>query len=91
MRRTRTGQMVLAAALFYLSGCLGTAHLKPPKPDPEFRLPPQDDPRFSEYPKFPEKTLNNFPKKPQAPDEFGSPGATSGRPRFGAGGPGGGY
>lgn len=92
MRRTRTGLLIGAMALVLLAGCANDAHLKPPKPDPEYILPPPDDPRFNTYPRFPEKTLNDFPKKASGPDMPGTPSISPpGRSRLGAGagGPGG--
>jgi hypothetical protein len=78
MGRTGTGLGALAAALLLLfSGCKHDNNLKPPKEDPVYRLPP-DDPRYSQYPKYPDKTLNDFPKRDQMPGEDGpSPGGGS--------------
>ena len=45
-----------------LAGCKHDNNLKPPKEDPVYRLPP-NDPRYSGPPKFPDNTLNQFPKR----------------------------
>ena len=91
MRRTRTGLFVLGAALLALGGCASDSHLQAKRPEHEYVLPPTDDPRFSTYPKFPEKTLNNWPKK-EPDSDFGKP--MNGLPRtptpagrFSGGGP----
>jgi hypothetical protein len=86
MGRTGTGLVVLGAALLVLYGCKHDDNLKPPKQDPQYNLPP-NDPRFSTYPKFPDNTLNKWPKR--EPPGADDPAAPKGPPRFGGGGPGG--
>jgi hypothetical protein len=88
MGRTATRLGVLSAALLILFlGCKHDDNLKPPKQDPQYNLPP-DDSRYSSYPKFPDSTLNQFPKRdPSAADD---PSAKS-PSRFGMGGPGSGH
>ena len=76
----------LGVALICLAGCWTTeTNLKPPPPPPEYVLPPTDDARFSTPPAFPEKTLNQGPRKPEAPGFPGGPGGMRGP--GGAGGP----
>jgi hypothetical protein len=90
MRRTRDGFFVLAAALLTLGGCSNDAHLKPPRPEQTYNLPPIDDPRFSRPPQYPESVLNKFPKKDTTPDDPNAPPKMS-PSRFsgsGVGGPG---
>jgi hypothetical protein len=66
MGRTRTGLLVLGAAhLALFFGCKHDTTLKPPKEDPVYRLPP-DDTRYSSYPKYPDGTLNQFPKRDES-------------------------
>ena len=89
MGRTRTGLLVLGAAhLALFLGCKHDNTLKPPQEDPVYRLPP-DDTRYSSYIKYPDGTLNQFPKRDQSllddPTAIRSPGS-----RMGMGGPGGG-
>jgi hypothetical protein len=65
MGRSRTGLVVLGAAqLALFFGCKHDTTLKPPKEDAVYRLPP-DDPRYSTYIKYPDGTLNQFPKRDQ--------------------------
>jgi hypothetical protein len=88
MSRTRSGLGVLGAAVLILfAGCNHDKNLKPPKEDPVYRLPP-DDPRYSSYPKYPDSTLNKFPKRdmPGQDDPSASPAS-----RFGMGTPGAGH
>jgi hypothetical protein len=55
--------LVLGAAFVALFvGCKHDNTLKPPKEDPVYRLPP-DDPRYSQLPKYPDNTMNKFPKR----------------------------
>jgi hypothetical protein len=66
MGRLRTGLLVLGAAhLALFVGCKHDTTLKPPKEDAVYRLPP-DDPRYSTYVKYPDGTLNQFPKRDQS-------------------------
>jgi hypothetical protein len=52
----------MAATLLGVFGCASDdAHLKPPKVPDEYNVPPLDDPRFSQPPKYPAGTLNNDP------------------------------
>lgn len=90
MRRMRTGLVVLVVALATLGGCAHDEHLKAPKVDPEYILPPRDSPQFNSYHKYPDNTLNVFPKKERKTDEFELPNSSMpGRmPRSGMGGPG---
>jgi hypothetical protein len=95
----------LGAALVCLSGCWTTSWTtsgpptKPPPPPPEYVLPPADDPRFSQPPAFPEKTLNEGLQKKDTPMDLNSFNGMHGGPssgRFGGpgamgAGPGGGY
>jgi hypothetical protein len=89
MSRTWIGLGALGATLLILySGCKhDDKTLKPPKEDAVYRLPP-DDSRYSGPPKYPDGTLNKFPKRdmPGADD----PGARGPGSRFGMGGPQGG-
>jgi hypothetical protein len=85
MGKTETRLGVLAAALLILFlGCKHDTTLKPPKEDPVYRLPP-DEARYSSPPKFPDNTLNQFPKRdPSALDDP----STRTPSRFGMSGPG---
>jgi hypothetical protein len=66
MGKTRTGLLVVGAAqLALFLGCKNDTTLKPPKEDAVYRLPP-DDPRYSSYVKYPDGTLNQFPKRDQS-------------------------
>ncbi len=66
MARSRTGLLLLGAAgLALFVGCKHDNNIKPPKEEAVYRLPP-DDPRYSTYVKFPEGTLNQFPKRDQS-------------------------
>jgi hypothetical protein len=66
MGRLRTGLLVLGAAhLALFVGCKHDTTLKPPKEDAVYRLPP-DDPRYASYVKYPDGTLNQFPKRDQS-------------------------
>ena len=96
MGRTGTGLVVLCAALLGLAGCKHDDTLKPPKQDPVYNLPPDNDPRYSGPVKFPDSTLNKFPKRDSTLDgsDGGMPNAKGPRPSMGGmGGPGapGGY
>jgi hypothetical protein len=63
MGTLRTGLGALAAALLILAaGCKHDNIVKPPKEDPVFRLPPNEN-RYASAPDYPEKTLNDFPKR----------------------------
>jgi hypothetical protein len=78
--------------LLCLSGCWTTqAQMKPPPPPQEYILPPADDPRFSEPPAFPDRTLNQGLQKKDSTREMGLPGGNMRGPgsAFGGGGPGG--
>jgi hypothetical protein len=90
MGRLRTGLLVLGAAgLALFVGCKHDSTLKPPKEDAVFRLPP-DDPRYSSVIKYPDGTLNQFPKRDQSlvtdPMQAQAPGNRMGM--GGMGGPG---
>jgi hypothetical protein len=87
MGRTRTGLLVLAAVqLALFVGCKNDTTLKPPKEDAAFRLPP-DDPRYSTYVKYPDGTLNQFPKRDQTLTDSPMAGKTPGS-RMNMSGPG---
>ena len=90
MRGTRHGSLAICAALGLLGGCAHEGRLKPPRPEHEYVLPPGSDPRFSTYPRFPEKTLNQFEKK--SDDDLNPatmPRGGGGRPGMGGAGMGG--
>jgi hypothetical protein len=88
MRGVRLGLQWIATFLVGLAGChMPENGLKHPLRE-EYVLPPADDPRFSQPPQFPKEVLDtDLMKKPQPKpgDQMGGP------PKFGAGGPGGGY
>lgn len=92
MRGVRLGGVAFIAALGLLNGCAGDGRIKPPRPEHQYVLPPGNDPRFSTYPKFPDKTLNQFEKKSDDdPNGQGMPSRGGmGRPGMGGGGMGGG-
>ena len=58
MRRMRLGLLVLGMVLIVLSSCAHDESFKPPKPEPEYKVPPLDDPRFSNYVQYPEKAMD---------------------------------
>jgi hypothetical protein len=67
---------VLAALLILVCGCKHDKNLQPPKEDAVYRLPP-NDPRYSQLPQYPEKTLNDFPERdPNAGQNMGPGGAS---------------
>jgi hypothetical protein len=76
-----------------LAGCWTTqSQIKPP-PHPEtFVIPPEDDPRFSQPPQYPEKTLNqgllkkDKQRKEDGSDDFRPPGRMPGQAGVGPGG-----
>jgi hypothetical protein len=88
MGRTETSLVVLGAALLVLFGCKHDNNLKPPKQDPQYVLPP-NDPRYSTYPKFPDSTLNKWPKRDPAAEDPSSDAAKNRRPNMGMTGMGG--
>jgi hypothetical protein len=64
MGGSRTGLLLLGAALLALFvGCKHDNTLKPPKEDAVYRLPPDGDTRYTSLPKYPDGTLNQFPKR----------------------------
>ncbi len=84
MRPMQAGLYVIGAVLLALSGCANDNQLKPPVLEHQYVLPPTDDPRFSSYPSYPEKTLNAWPKKDPNADMGTPPPSFS---RSGRGGP----
>jgi hypothetical protein len=63
MRRYWDGLGFLVAALLILSGCATEDHLKPPKPQECFNLPP-DEKRYQEPTEYPKKYLmEDMPQK----------------------------
>lgn len=77
----------MAAALLALCGCANDSHIKPPKIEHEYVLPPPNDSRFSNPPQFPSNSLNQGPKKPSGDSSpAGAPGGGRMPGRFGAGG-----
>jgi hypothetical protein len=72
------------AVLLSLSGCANEKTIRPPVIEQEYVLPP-NDPRYSRFPQYPEKTLNNWPKKDTANDMNGPPAGFSRPGRMGAG------
>ena len=92
MRGTRVMLFGLGAALLCLPGCWHTdSNLHPPKQPEEFRLPPEDDPRFSNPPSYPKGVLNQDYLKKDKEREENKPGFPSHMGGAGLGGPGGGY
>jgi hypothetical protein len=71
--------------LILFAGCNHDKNLKPPKEEAVYRLPP-DDPRYSNPPKFPDSTLNKFPKRDMPGLDDGSGGSPASK--FGMGAPG---
>jgi hypothetical protein len=81
MRTLRNG---LGLLLLGLCGCWTTeSTVKPPKPSPEWVLPPRDDPKFSSPPVYPktDTDANGQPKK-----DLTMPGSLRGPGGMGAGG-----
>ena len=92
MRRTRVMLFGLSTALLCLTGCWHSdANLHPPKPPEEFRLPPEDDPRFSNPPSYPKGVLNQDYIKKDKEREESKPGFPAYMGGAGLGGAGGGY
>ncbi len=88
MSWSRTGLLVLGAAqLALFAGCKHDNTLKPPKEDAVYRLPP-DDQRYCQYVKYPDGTLNQFPKRDQSFVNDPSMAHQSGSRMMGAGGAG---
>lgn len=76
----------LGTGLLIAAGCkTPQPNLKPPPHPEELTVPPQDDPRFSKPPAYPEDTLNQFPNKKKQSGNQGPP-----RTGFGGSGMGGG-
>ncbi len=73
-----------------LAGCVTTDERPKPSPNPEeFILPPANDPRFTQPPTFPTKTLNQDAIRKDRDKEDGVPSGFRGGSRPGMGG--GGY
>jgi hypothetical protein len=62
---------LLTALIVGFAGCWTTEQqIKPPPRPEDFSLPPLDDARFSSYPSYPQKTLNQgLLKKDSDPDQ----------------------
>ena len=75
MRGTRVLSFGFGAVLLCVSGCWETeSNLRPPKQPEEYRLPPDDDSRFSSPPAYPKGTLNqDFIKKDKEREENNKP------------------
>jgi hypothetical protein len=86
------GGLGLLAALLAAVGCTSTKKdLKPPKPKEEYRLPPEDDGRYSKWPEYPKNVFEEDPLLKKAKEANKAPGGPPDRmpgQRFG-GGPGG--
>lgn len=80
--------MLLTLLLAGAAGCKPVS-LRPERPE-EFRLPPEDDPRFSRIPQIPKEHLNpNKPRNPFEKDDFTPPAGMSGAGGMPMGRPGG--
>jgi hypothetical protein len=79
MRGTRVLSFGLGAVLLCLAGCWETeSNLHPPKQPETYRLPPEDDARFSSPPSYPKGTLNqDYIKKDREREENSKPGFPS--------------
>jgi len=86
MAGTRILLMGLGMALLCAAGCWETeSNLHPPKQPETYRLPPDDDTRYSSPPAYPKGTLNqDYIKKDKEREENNKPGFPSGH----GGGPG---
>lgn len=86
MRKTGYGLLWLGAVLLGLAGCHTPGpSLKPPEREEVYSLPPSDDPRFSNYIRYPEQVMARDPHKK---DALNVPSLNSPRnqaARFGAG------
>jgi hypothetical protein len=106
MRRLWEGLSLILAAVFGMAGCASpNIALKPPKHPEEFKLPPDEEAKYSEPLKYPDGYLNkddsnkgsNMPGGPNGPPGAGGMGSRGGRgggmagPGSQAGGYGGGY
>ena len=86
------GLTLLTVAVIGLASCAGRddALRKPPPATPEFRVPPEEDSRFSTPIAYPEKTLNQPLTKPSSdpmgPGSGKGPGGHVGAGGGGAGG-----
>jgi len=92
MRGTSIVARGLGVAILCLPGCWWNAddNLRPPKHPEEFKLPPEDDPRFSNAPSYPKGLLNRDYLKKDQEREDNAPGGSPRGPHFGGpGGPGG--
>jgi hypothetical protein len=78
---------IAAAAALVLAGCKTTDPTRPPKPPEEYTVPPAEDARYSQPPRFPKGTLNAERVPVAAPAGLNSPGMNPRGPRPG-GGPG---
>ena len=88
MRRLWGGLGLLAAFLLAL-GCTSTdKQLKPPRPKEEYRLPPEEDARYSKWPEYPKSVFEEDPLLKKAKDANKDPAGPPGRlpgQRFSAG------
>lgn len=92
MRKMGIGLGCFGAFLLALLGCTPTeSRIQPPPLQEEYRLPPDDDPRFAKPPEFPKEARKDFLKKatepPTLPPAFKGQGP--GGPRLGGPGLGG--
>lgn len=92
MRRLRDLVGLLLLVGVGLAGCETTSgQVRPPKPAEEFRDPPENDPRYSNYVQYPKETLDQdvllkkAREKQNAPNPLGAsrgPGGRMGGPGF---------
>jgi hypothetical protein len=78
----------LGVALLCLPGCWWNSepNLRPPKQPEEFKLPPEEDPRFSSAPSYPKGMLNkDYLKKDKERQDDGPGGSRGGHLGGGAG------
>jgi hypothetical protein len=88
----RTAWLTLIAMTLGLSGCTTTDNqiTKPPPVKPEWIVPPEGDPRWSNPPVYPDKVLTSGqPRKPESSSTQGQMGQGAGgmRPPSMTGGP----
>jgi len=72
---------VVGVVLATVGGCwTANKALKPPKPEPEFILPPADDPTVSSPPSYPKRVMNGDRVKTEQrqADTLATPGMTAG-------------
>ncbi len=87
MRTLWFGIGLLVATAVVLAGCAHHDPMKPPKRPEEYKVPPTEDARFSQPPKYPKDVLNTD-RSPGSSSTPGAPGSLNGPRMSKPGGPG---